>query len=519
MAASCGQRGTQSSGYLPATARPAAADPRSLVWWTSAAERAGRLVPAAALPAADLAGLAGAVAVTGQAVLPSALYALAVLVVLAGSRLHRLRVCLRVADQTGRILLAAALPLLIMLPWLTTPVAERLAVSSAVLVIGCRTAMCAALRAAHRDGALTEPALVVGGGTSGAAVGDLMLAHPELGLRPAGFLDGGTPRQDLPLPCLGTPADLAEVVARWRIRRVIVCQAACDDEDLAAVLRATASLRADVCVVPRLHELGVLVPHSSLDDIWGIPLIPLRGLACSPAGLRLKRAFDVVVAAGCLAVALPLLALLAVAIRLDSGQPPLFRQIRVTGAGRHAVILKLRTLATRGDPDTSWTVPARHSTRLGRWLRVTHLDELPQLLNVLRGEMSLVGPRPERPHFAEQFDRDIPGYRDRTRMPAGMTGWAQVHGLHGDTSIVERARFDNRYIEHWSPWLDLVILARTVGALCHRPRTGRSARAARSAPIPGACPASTGHAAASRAHSISGAQVTLMREQFTEAGS
>jgi len=130
--------------------------------------------------------------------------------------------------------------------------------------------------------------------------------------------------------------------------------------------------------------------------------------------------------------------------------------------------MKLRTLSEYGDPDTSWSVPAQHSSKLGRWLRTTHLDELPQLVNVLRGEMSLVGPRPERPYFADRFSHNIPRYSDRTRMPAGITGWAQVHGLHGDTSMFERARFDNQYIEYWSPWLDVVILARTLAASISR---------------------------------------------------
>src|SRR5205807_6549095 len=125
-------------------------------------------------------------------------------------------------------------------------------------------------------------------------------------------------------------------------------------------------------------------------------------------------------------------------------------------------IIKLRTvLGELREP--CWTVPAERCTRLGRWLRATHLDELPQLWHVLRGEMSLVGPRPERPHFADGFAKIVPRYADRERVRGGITGWAQVHGLYGDTSIEDRARFDNQYVEHASLWLDLTILARTVG--------------------------------------------------------
>ena len=137
--------------------------------------------------------------------------------------------------------------------------------------------------------------------------------------------------------------------------------------------------------------------------------------------------------------------------------------MRVTGQGREAEILKLRTVGSHTDPDTCWVAPVRQSTPLGRFLRVTHLDELPQLVNVIRGQISLVGPRPERPYFDRRFSDEIPGYADRRRMKAGLTGWAQVHGLNGDTSIADRAAFDNAYIEHWSLWMDLVILVRTVG--------------------------------------------------------
>jgi len=130
-----------------------------------------------------------------------------------------------------------------------------------------------------------------------------------------------------------------------------------------------------------------------------------------------------------------------------------------------AEVVKLRTLGQHGDPDTAWRVPDEKCGPLGRFLRITHIDELPQLVSVLRGDMSLVGPRPERPYFARQFSQDIPGYAARQRMPAGMTGWAQVHRLNGDTSISDRARFDNYYIEYWSFWLDLAVLARTVTSI------------------------------------------------------
>ena len=428
------------------------------------AQRVSRLVPVLALPAADAAALVAAIFLAGPAGLLSALQAFMVLIILTACGQHRLRICLRVADQAGRILTAAALPLLLVTWWMPAGLAVRQALLSAGLIIAARIALSAGLRAAHRRGRLTEPALVIGAGTFGAHIGEVMREHPELGLRPQGYLDHGPPRRDLALPSLGTPGDLAEVVTRLGIRRVIVCYAACRDEDLVSVLRASRPLRADVCVIPRLYELGVAVPRAYLDDIWGIPLIPLRRLGHSRAGMWLKRLFDVVVAGALLIAAAPVLLVLAAAVRLQTGQSPLFRQVRVTGQDRTASIMKLRTLADHPHPDTSWTAAAQESSVLGRWLRVTHLDELPQLVNVLRGDMSLVGPRPERPYFVEQFGRDIHRYSDRTRMPAGMTGWAQVHGLNGDTSIFERARFDNQYIEYWSPWLDVVILARTLAA-------------------------------------------------------
>ncbi len=456
------------------------------------AGRAGRLARLAALPAADAVGLAAAGVVSGAVSKPlaCACYAVAVIAILAAGGQHRLRICLRASDQAGRVLAAAALPLPVLLAWLPERRVLVFGICSAGLVLGCRVTATAALRAAHRRGLLAEPAVVVGAGTFGAYVAELMDSHPELGLWPAGFVDDGPPRRDLPVPTLGTLSELAEVVNAHGIGRVIVCFSSnCRDEDIVALLRASWPLRADVCVAPRLYELGMAVPRGSLDEIWGVPLIPLRQRP--RFGLAAKRAFDLAVGLVLGIVAAPLVLALAVVVRLRSGPPVLFRQDRVTGEGRVAQVVKLRTLEVHGDPDTRWEVPPELSRPLGRWLRATHLDELPQLANVVRGDMSLVGPRPERPYFAQRFRHDVPRYADRTRMPAGLTGWAQVNGLTGDTSLAERVRFDNYYIEYWSPWLDAVILARTVvgvlrAALPARParaRAGRRSRERAQAPV------------------------------------
>jgi exopolysaccharide biosynthesis polyprenyl glycosylphosphotransferase len=460
-AAPAGPRGRPAALRMPASRQASGLRRRR---WPFSGRRDGWLASIAGLPLVDVLALAAAAGASGRISLPTLAYGGAVFIVLALGGHQRLRICLRVSDQAGRIAAAAAVPSALLLPWLPVGLAWRLALFSAISVIAARGIAGRALRAAHRRGLLTEPALVVGAGEMGVLIADLLHQHPELGLRPLGFLDSCPPPNELPLPVLGTAADLPAMICRFRVRRVIVCFPVDTDPELVPVLRACQPLRVDVCLVPRLPELGAAVPRACLDEVWGVPLIPLRSCARAPAERIAKRVFDVLAAGSLLCALSPVLLVLAAIIRLRSGRPALFRQVRVTGDERIAPIIKLRTLDEHGDSDTRWSVPARQCGQLSHWLRATHLDELPQLMNVLRGEMSLVGPRPERPYFAERFGREIPGYRDRTRMLAGITGWAQVHGLHGDTSIGERARFDNQYIEYWSPWLDMVILARTLAA-------------------------------------------------------
>jgi exopolysaccharide biosynthesis polyprenyl glycosylphosphotransferase len=432
-----------------------------------------RPAPPAALPAADGLALAAAIAVTGTAGWPAAGYAIAVLAVLAASGQHRLKVTPRVSDQAARIAVAAMLPVLIVLPWITAGPAVRLALISAGVVTCVRAIAYRLLRAAHRRGALADPAVIVGTGETAAELAAAMCSHPELGLRLAGLIadQPGVPAvAGLPLPVLGRTADLARVIRGMKIRRVIVASGD-EDSELIPALRSARELPVDICVVPRLAQLGSTVSRTVQDEIWGIPLIPLRRIG---AISRLaKRAFDVCASLALLVLLGPVIVVFGMVTSLQLRRPALFLQVRVTGTGRTAEIIKLRTLGSHGNPDTCWVVPVQRLTTFGRFLRTTHLDELPQLFNVVCGHMSLVGPRPERPYFARRFEQEIPGYADRHRVNAGLTGWAQVHGLNGDTSIRERARFDNAYIENWSLWLDIVIIARTVaaalaGAAVHR---------------------------------------------------
>jgi exopolysaccharide biosynthesis polyprenyl glycosylphosphotransferase len=218
--------------------------------------------------------------------------------------------------------------------------------------------------------------------------------------------------------------------------------------------------------MPRLFELGVAPASPTTDDVWGISLMRLKRSAHRSLQWRMKRVVDIVVAGVLLILTAPVMIVSIIAIRATSAGPAFFRQVRVGQRGQRFRVIKLRTMYVNEDGDTAWTIDGNHRvTRVGRFLRETSIDELPQLINVLMGQMSLVGPRPERPFFSDRFQRRISGYEDRQRVPAGITGWAQVHGLRGDTSVTERSRFDNQYIEHWSIWQDTVILARTFGAV------------------------------------------------------
>jgi exopolysaccharide biosynthesis polyprenyl glycosylphosphotransferase len=313
-----------------------------------------------------------------------------------------------------------------------------------------------------------DRALIVGSGDLALRLAEVLRADPAYGIAPVGLV--GLPAltdEPLPAPLLGHVDDLAAITALHRPDCVVVAFPGGPDTDLIGVIRQWRRSGVTVYVVPRLFEL--VVPAGGAELVQGIALQRMRPDRMRGLYAAAKRAVDVTGAAIGLALAWPVLLACAVAVRLESGRAGvLFRQQRIGRDGRPFTILKFRSLtpATDRESQVRWNINTDDRVGpVGRLLRATSLDELPQLINVLRGDMSLVGPRPERPYFVEQFARTYGGYADRHRVAAGITGWAQIHGLRGDTSIADRVRYDNYYIENWSVALDLKIMVRTVGAM------------------------------------------------------
>ncbi|MBW3665429.1 MAG: sugar transferase [Actinobacteria bacterium] len=378
----------------------------------------------------------------------------------------------RLADTAAGVFGRVAVGALIagpFMPTLSLPAYLRLGFAATGAALVARALGQATVRALRSRGIGLEPVAIVGAGVTGQAVARILERRKEYGLEPVGFIDDVDDGDDLALPVLGRTTNLDVILLANRIRHAIVAFGATREEEMVGVLRDCRDVPARFHILPRFFELGVARANPHADDLWGFPLVPLQ----QPLGWRLarhgKRVFDATFSALLLVLALPVMTIIALIVKAEDRGPVLFKQTRVGKDGRPFTLLKFRTMAQNSDSDTQWSVDDDDRvTRIGGFLRPTHLDELPQLINVLRGDMSLVGPRPERPHFVDQFSQEIPRYGDRLRMKAGMTGWAQVHGLWGDTSIEDRARFDNRYIENWSLWYDLVILARTVPTLFGR---------------------------------------------------
>ena len=413
----------------------------------------------------------------------------AVLCFLVAGGTYQPRLSLSVFDDVPSLLVAGlvgAMATVLSSELAGRPVEEAPAIMAAVAVAGAlllaRTATYSVIRLLRRRGAVQHCAVVLGTGLLGRELVENAQEHPEYGLWPAGFLSDRSSTGPLPLPApvLGRYADLPDVVRELQVSQVLVALpdaelvvgAASPNAELRDALESCDRLRCEILYVPRFHEMHQRTRE--MDEVWGISLVRARRRPWRSASWRVKRLLDVVAAALALVVLAPLMLATALAVRSEVGRGVLFRQVRVGLDARPFVLLKFRSLRDPepGSADAAapvWSIAADPRVGpVGRFIRATSLDELPQLLNILRGDMSIVGPRPERPEFVEEFARRYPDYLARHRTPAGLTGWAQVHGLRGDTSIADRARFDNYYIRNWSLWLDLRILARTVSTVVFR---------------------------------------------------
>jgi exopolysaccharide biosynthesis polyprenyl glycosylphosphotransferase len=309
-------------------------------------------------------------------------------------------------------------------------------------------------------GHLIKRVAIVGDGPMALAVTERITRYPDSGLRLAGYVGPGEGAGDLAK--LGEIAEIAEVVSDRRLDALIVALPYSEHERLMEVLRRTEGLRVDVRFVPDLF--GLITSRTEVHDLGGIPLIGLKPFPVDPWGRFAKRVMDVALSLLFLVAFSPLIVMIMIAIRLESPGSVFYRQERVGRDGRRFLICKFRSMRLDAEPDGPvWGKGADdpRGTRIGRILRRTGLDEIPQLWNVLRGEMSLIGPRPERPCFVSEFATSIPGYLDRHRVKSGLTGWAQVNGLRGDTSVEARTEYDMYYVENWSLSLDIKIMLMT----------------------------------------------------------
>ena len=418
--------------------------------------------------AGDLVAVVAAMAVMGF----TARGALLVATLPAGlllARAHHLRPSMRVTEQLPELLGPMAIAMLLVTPIAVgQPDADallRLGTVAIIAVLAVRVVTYSIVRAGRRHGRFMERALLIGDEDFVVALVERLDGRPEYGLNVVGTAGPGWGFEDGFDE--GAVASLIDVLD---VDRVIVASGASDLEVLPAV-KASRMAGVRVQVLPRLAEV-LPAPSSVLVEKIDAYLL-YTAWSGGPGWLAqaTKRAIDIAGALVLLVVLSPVLAVAAIGVKLSSPGPVVFRQQRVGKGGRPFTMLKFRTFPVDHE-DTAFSLPHEACPfPFSRFLRRSSIDELPQLLNVLRGQMSLVGPRPERPHFAGPLADAIIGYDDRHRMVGGITGLAQVHGYWGDTSLPERVLLDNRYIDSWSLLGDLAILVRTVPAILRKSRS------------------------------------------------
>jgi len=328
-----------------------------------------------------------------------------------------------------------------------------------------RAAFREALRFARRHGYNLRYALVVGSGELAASVVQRIQSRPDVGIQVLGVV-GDKKEEIAGATWLGGYADLRAALDARPVDHVVLALSHEDQGRLGGLLDAVGDEPVTIHVVPDLFRFASL--RGGVEEFEGMPFIHLRESPLHGWSRVAKRAFDIAFSLGVLVGLSPLLALLAAGVKLTSRGPVLYRQERMGLDGQRFGMLKFRTMRVDAEAETGpvWaSTDDPRRVRFGAFLRRFSLDEVPQFVNVLRGQMSVVGPRPERPIFVERFRQTVPGYMLRHKVKSGVTGWAQVHGLRGNTALDKRIEYDLEYIERWSLLLDLKIIALTVARI------------------------------------------------------
>jgi len=391
-----------------------------------------------------------------------------------GMRLYRPRRVSTHLREIGDILKASTLATLVLMVtayFLKDPEFSRMVfvyfwgLSSAGLICS-RLIFRELLRVARRRGYNLRHILIVGTEHLGQTLRQQIGRYPELGLRIVGFLtryphEVGQRLDGIAI--LGHIDQIQSIVRTAKVDQVFITLPLETQASMEKMLRELGNEMVDINVIPDLYQYAIL--RGSVEEFEGLPIITLSGSPMYGWNTILKRAFDLCIGMPALLLCAPVLGVIALLVKMTSRGPAFYVQERMGFDGRVFGMVKFRTMGVDAERETGavWTLeddPRR--TPLGVFLRRTSLDELPQLWNVLKGEMSLVGPRPERPVFIETFRQSIPRYMLRHRVKAGMTGWAQVYGWRGNTSLEQRLEHDLYYIQHWSIFLDIKILWMTL---------------------------------------------------------
>jgi Undecaprenyl-phosphate glucose phosphotransferase len=339
-------------------------------------------------------------------------------------------------------------------------------VLNVALTFGSREVVREVLERRWRAGIGTKRVLIAGAGELGRVVAEKILQHRELGYHVVGFVDdraGGDYLGYRGLPLLGTLEDASEIVRQENIDHLYVALPLEEHTKMLDVIESTSREMVDVKVVPDLVQFLAL--RARLEDLDGVPIINIHDVPLQGINAFIKRVIDIAISATALLILAIPGAIIALLIKWTSPGPVFYRQERMGLDGRPFTVYKFRSMRVDAEEVTG-PVWARDDdprcTPVGRFLRKTDIDEVPQIWNVLKGDMSIVGPRPERPFFVDQFKHRFPQYMLRHKVKAGITGWAQVNGWRGNTSLEKRIEFDLYYIENWSVSLDLKIMWMTI---------------------------------------------------------